>query len=136
MTWVKRGGGSGQGVYGDGLAAAVEARRPVAAGTSVPPQKPRDAPSGVSPGSAEPEVPSAYRPQCWQDVLMCRTLLEVLARYVTDGGQAQMSMLYEDALEAFGPESRHLSGACQGQAGAAAHYQRTVAGGRYAGHSS
>lgn len=77
-------------------------------------------------------LPKAYRPRKWMDVLDARTLLEVLASYVNDGGEAEMSMIYPDALQSFGADSKHLFAACQGQAGAGAHYQQTVAGGRYA----
>lgn len=73
----------------------------------------------------------AYRPQKWMDVLDARILLDVLTRCVHDGGEAEMSMIYPDALESFGADSKHLIAACQGQVGAGAHYQQTVAGGRY-----
>ena len=80
----------------------------------------------------DPVAPPAYRPQKWMDVLDARILLDVLASYVNDGGEAVMSMIYPDALESLGPDSKHFIAACQGQAGAGAHYQQTVASGRYA----
>lgn len=69
------------------------------------------------------------------DVLDARILLDVLANYVNEGGQATMAMIYPDTLEAFGADSKHLAAACQGQAGAGAHYQQAVAGGRFRTHN-
>lgn len=130
MTWVKRGGGAGRGIYSGGLAAAID-------GTA-PPVRPSAREEGQAPQTdprsrvEEPVIPPAYRPQQWMDVLDARILLDVLASYVNDGGEAEMAMIYPDTLETFGAESKHFIAACQGQAGAGAHYQQTVAGGRWA----
>lgn len=78
------------------------------------------------------DLPPAYRPQKWMDALDARILLDVLASYVNEGGEAEMTMIYPDTLESFGPDSKHFVAACQGQAGAGAHYQQAVAGGLYA----
>lgn len=130
MTWVKRGGGTGQGPYSGGLAAAMN-------GTAPPRARPQAREAGALPAEArqqqdEPAVPPAYRPQRWADVLDARVQLDVLASYVREGGEAEMSMLYPGVLESFGASSKHFLAACQGQAGAAVHYQQTVAGGRWA----
>lgn len=132
MTWVKRGGGAGRGMYSDGLAAAVEPRPPAAADSPSVPRSGGQAAVDTPRPSGEPDIPKAYRPRRREDMVDSRTLLEVLARYVREGGEAEMAMIYQDALEAFGADSKHFIAACQGQAGAAAHYQQTVAGGRYA----
>ena len=132
MTWVKRGGGAGRGMYGNGLAAAVESRPPAATAPLSPPHEGKAAGVDAPRPSGEPAVPMAYRPRRREDMVDSRTLLEVLARYVREGGEAEMAMIYQDALETFGAESKHFIAACRGQGGAALHYQQTVAGGRYA----
>lgn len=71
----------------------------------------------------------AYRPTKREQVFCGRIILDVLARTVRKGTDAELSMLYPDALEFFGADSPHFQGACKGQAGAATHYERTVAGG-------
>jgi len=125
MALVKRAGGSGTGFYSNGLAAGaptVEPQRasrptPTITETLAPPQDTTPAP--------------AYRPTKREQVRNGRIILDVLAHTVREGTDAELSMLYPDALEFFGADSPHFQGACQGQAGAATHYERTVAGGRF-----
>ncbi|MFC7403171.1 hypothetical protein [Citricoccus sp. GCM10030269] len=131
MAWVKRGGGSGVGIYGQGLAAAGTTGRPGADDES---RSSDDHSGGVlaSPDPAEPQIIApASRPSRWEDVRDNRIILDVLAHWVKERNEPEASMLYADAVEAFEPASAHLAAACQGQCGAGAHYQRTVAGGRF-----
>lgn len=129
MTWVKGGGGAGQGFYGQGLGRAVSNAAPA----SRPAARPEAVvvPAGVDQPVDDPVDPPAYRPQKWIDVLDARILLDVLASYVNEGGEAEMAMIYPDTLESFGADSKHFTAACRGEQGAGAHYQRSVAGGRY-----
>lgn len=130
MAWVKRGGGAGTGIYGQGLAAAVAGHGKA---TDTPRcERPAVRDDGPRPGENETSAdPAAYAPTRASEVTDSRVLLDVIARWVRDGNHGEDSMLYEDALAAFGPDSAHLAGACRGERGAGAHYQNTVAGGRY-----
>lgn len=58
-------------------------------------------------------------------------ILDVLTGMVHAGGNPELSMLYEDALETFGADSMHFQVACTGRLGVGAHYQRTVACGQF-----
>ncbi|MFC7403420.1 hypothetical protein [Citricoccus sp. GCM10030269] len=142
MAWAKRGGGSGTGVYGQGLAVAGTAA-PGPESPVVPNSGPRfgdEFQSSVRHGGgvvappeddgARPPAP-AYRPTRWEDVRDNRIILDVLAHWAKEGNEPEMSMLYEDALAQFGEGSVHLSAACRGQFGAGPQYQQTVARGRF-----
>ncbi|WMY80071.1 hypothetical protein [Citricoccus sp. I39-566] len=134
MTWVKRSGGAGTGFYDQGLSAAgrsaEEQRPPAGSGLGTPD---RGAPGPqVQKGPAGPAVAPAYRVTQWPQVRDNALLLDLLAQGVaTHGYDPEMSMYYEDALATFGVDSPHFTAACRGERGASAHYQRTVAGGRF-----
>jgi hypothetical protein len=133
MTWVKRGGGRGTGIYGGGLppvdGPAMRQGPPTssAASSAVGADARRTSGSDASESALAP----AYRVTDWPDALSNRVILDVLANWVRAGNEPEMSILFEDGLAAFGAESQHFIAACKGQAGAGAHYQRTVAGGRF-----
>jgi hypothetical protein len=133
MTWVKRGGGSGTGIYGQGL--FVE-------GTSAAPEPPvRPTPrASAKPGreadaadrSEAPVIAPAYRVTKRTQVRNNKILLDLLAHGVaTQGWAPDSSIYYDDAVATFGATSAHFLAACRGEQGAGAHYQRTVAGGRF-----
>lgn len=133
MTWVKRGGGSGTGIYGQGLF--------VDGGTAAPqpPVRPTPQASG-SPGREQdaparfeaPVLAPAYRVTQWSQVRDNKILLDLLAHGVaTQGWAPESSMYYDDAVATFGVTSVHFLAACRGEQGTGAHYQRTVASGRF-----
>ena len=88
--------------------------------------------SGVQVSTVIDEPAPAYRVSTHLQAVCHRVILEVLAGFVAEGNDPEMSMLYADAVAAFGPDSAHFKAACQGQTGVGYHYQRTVAGGRFA----
>lgn len=134
MTWLKRGGGSGAGFYASGLSKAEGA----AEGRDL-----RDVPKHGGTGTAgrghdsqdnpeEKTIAPAYRVTQCSQVRDNKILLDLLAHGVaTQGWTPDSSIYYDDAVATFGVTSVHFLAACRGEQGAGAHYQRTVAGGRY-----
>lgn len=130
---MKRGGGTGTGFYGRGFSeagsAAEEQDSPVRPNLREPDSAGR---GHDSQDRADGQVTApAYRVTEHRQVVGNRVILDVLARWVSDGGEPEMSMLYEDALETFGADSMHFIAVCKGRSGVGAHYQRTVAGGQF-----
>jgi hypothetical protein len=104
MSWVKRGGGSGTGLYGHGLlvAGSTAAPQPTVRPTpqaSGSPGREQDAPDH----SEEPVIAPAYRVTQWSQVRDNKILLDLLAHGVaTQGWAPESSMYYADALATFG----------------------------------
>lgn len=133
MTWVKRGGGSGTGIYGQGLFVDGSTAAPQSSVRPTPPVPARPENEQDAPDRSEaPVIAPAYRATQWTEVRNNKILLDLLAHGVaTQGWAPDSSIYYEDAVATFGETSVHFLAACRGEQGAGAHYQRTVAGGRY-----
>jgi hypothetical protein len=133
MTWVKRGGGSGTGIYDQGLFVdgSPTAPQPPVRPTPQAPAKPRREPEAPNRSEA-PVIAPAYRVTQWSQARDNKILLDLLAHGVaTQGWAPESSVYYDDAVATFGETSVHFLAACRGEHGAGAHYQRTVAGGRF-----
>lgn len=130
MSWVKRGGGAGTGIFSKGLAAMVDGEDPIERAPRPATRAPEPEVTNQSPTGA-PATPPAYLTHSWPEVRSNRIALEVIASWTSEGHEGWTSMFYDGALEAFGSDSPHLTAACHGDTNAGARYQQIAANGRY-----